>query len=1128
MHPYFSTSHSPEKVLQGPKEDQIEFICRTQELLFAERLYLHPARVAYWHQLKESKPSDDCINLITLHLWLSVLLADPTQDILYIDPYLAHELAAAYHDDLLDIEADNLLHLYERHQLWPQMGSLVHVIVLLKPGNLIDNGGVNWVLLDMTVDSGQLTHMEVLLPPLETYNHEMFETVTSCIIGGLNAVLPRRSMIRHSSKVLHTFRQLLLPRPRDEEAITLAMIAHLCGKLLRQSVREIDTGVMRQSLCYFYNQALRSNIIDSSFPWPGLTNQQGVLLTDQAPGTVLHRRFSLAANRDPSPATEIFPRPRTWTATVAVPGPSAPFFVELGQPQTSHPPGILVGTSGRSTAELEKAALLGDYPSFRRRMPDAKLQIPEALSLDEFVALNHSLGGPTDSRAQRMLLTMVHGDEPLTLDWLKDAYDIQLEWLLAGWDLDSLSATFFEVPEFLRAGSYYPYPSRALSLTNRNELVVRINGKDIDMHSCPNICIMSFGANNQFRLLVFFPEKRDQNPRNRNWRNIPTEIEMQDWYHIFLTALHMVAASAPHDWEHAFEKTIEALPDSYAMAQNQATKAGGPRSFVGHRIEPTILNATFPVIRRIVDTTPQYAQYRSYFFHLCGINLKLATMNVHGREDANPMNYSFRVNDFVDWYKLNPNDIVADVGLAINIHRRSVPEELKRSTLLWRHDPVRELLRPAFRTPQRDSYCHSHVIAGLRANARSSARDGGVIKIQVYNKDMVLTYRHKDSSIGANFTTNESILLGNRDKFDSQMKAFQAIMQEAGTYGLRLEERLTAWGANQLMQRNPRHVLERLVVAEALVAYPTATIAGFKLMLSKTWSGIIYRQQQLSLRARRSPEVLLLTSAVAYFLKGLVKRPDEMSPSRDMVDRLALVQGANTYGLPCLHADLLDESNLRVAYNIQAETFKILNHCNVIYPGGNRIKSSCSRGPGLLPPPHVPTPPATPIQVTKSTTLWSNSSQAFLNRLLKIELPRMLWSMFRDSDKAPGGAVAELRIRPLRQKDWAKVVEPLNTLHLVKGKFVQSLETLFPPNWTINAPQGDFKRYDQDFLQLIRNHVDSVSMGSRSLYSAELRRKIWAFVMDQYDYLPSMHAHKIWTTQPSNTAGRVYRICSRV
>jgi hypothetical protein len=95
---------------------------------------------------------------------------------------------------------------------------------------------------------------------------------------------------------------------------------------------------------------------------------------------------------------------------------------------------------------------------------------------------------------------------------------------------------------------------------------------------------------------------------------------------------------------------------------------------------------------------------------------------------------------------------------------------------------------------------------------------------------MVLTYRHKDSSIGANFTTNESILLGNRDKFDSQMKAFQAIMQEAGTYGLRLEERLTAWGANQLMQRNPRHVLERLVVAEALVRAPTLYQSGSYLL----------------------------------------------------------------------------------------------------------------------------------------------------------------------------------------------------------------------------------------------------------------------------------------------------------
>jgi hypothetical protein len=333
----------------------------------------------------------------------------------------------------------------------------------------------------------------------------------------------------------------------------------------------------------------------------------------------------------------------------------------------------------------------------------------------------------------------------------------------------------------------------------------------------PNFCIMSFGANNQFRLLVLLPNCRNK-VNDRMWRNIPTEQEMKDWFHVFLTALRIVGNLVPYPWRHAVEKTIEALPMGYTMAKTQATNGGESRSFVGYRIEPQILNHVFKVVRRIVDTTPELARYRGYFFHLCGINLKLATQNIQGREDENPLNYAFQVNRFIDWYAQNPNDIVVDVGLAINMHHGSAPEELKRSTLLIRHDPLRELLRSAYKKPHQDRYCHSYVISGLRAVPLAAGRSkAGVLKMQAYHKDMLLTYRHWDKSIGANFTVDEALGLGHRGKFQSQMTAFQEIMEEAGTYGLRFEWRLSAWAANRLMKMDPRDILDRLVDAEAIV-----------------------------------------------------------------------------------------------------------------------------------------------------------------------------------------------------------------------------------------------------------------------------------------------------------------------
>ncbi|KAG8697945.1 hypothetical protein FRC11_014727 [Ceratobasidium sp. 423] len=627
-----------------------------------------------------------------------------------------------------------------------------------------------------------------------------------------------------------------------------------------------------------------------------------------------------------------------------------------------------------------------------------------------------------------------------------------------------------------------------------------------------------------FRLLVFFPGKQDK--RGRIWRNIPEENEMEDWFHLFLTALQFVSQQVPEDWQHAVEKTIEALPMSYNASKNLTSPSGQARSFITRRIEPEIMNRAFKVMRFLVDTTPKYALFRGYFFHLCGINLKLATQHIPGREDETPLNYAFQIYRFIDWCALNPGDIVADIGLAINMHRDSAPEELKRSTLLFRYSPLHQLLKPGYRRPQQDSYCHSHVIAGLRAIPLASVRDGGIIKIQAYPKDMVVLYKDKERSIGANFTVDEALGLGHRDKFDSQMKAFQQNQEEAGSYGLRVEERLTAWAANRLMQTNPRDVLERLVRSEVIVCHPTESVAAFKLVLSKTWSSIIRRQRELSVPSRRSPEVMLLTSALAYFLKGLVKRPDEMSASREMVDRLFLFRAAKHQGLPFIRSGLLDNDGLRVAYHVDAHTFKILFHTNVIIPGGQRIKSSrsihqASRAP--LPP----SPPTTPRPLANNNPLWSNNSAQFLETLLNVHLPRAIWSYFPENRKASGNLANELRTKPLKRSHWSKVVEPLNTLLPISGKFMQSFDRLFPLDWKVESATGDFKKYDRDFLCRIRDHVDSIPAATRPTYSVELRRRIRVAVLASYDYLPVMHAHKMWAYTLGINGQRTFRISSR-
>ena len=82
---------------------------------------------------------------------------------------------------------------------------------------------------------------------------------------------------------------------------------------------------------------------------------------------------------------------------------------------------------------------------------------------------------------------------------------------------------------------------------------------------------------------------------------------------------------------------------------------------------------------------------------------------------------------------------------------------------------------------------------------------------------MVLTYRHQAQSVGWNWTVKQSLLIGNKDKFENQMTGFLNIMRDADSYGVRYEIRVSAWGANRVMKSEPRDILDRLLAAGAIV-----------------------------------------------------------------------------------------------------------------------------------------------------------------------------------------------------------------------------------------------------------------------------------------------------------------------
>ncbi|GAB1528264.1 hypothetical protein RhiTH_011456 [Rhizoctonia solani] len=1123
--PSIASEFSVHVVEPGPNRSvvmQRDLIAKTHDCMLAHRKYRHTARLVYWKQLRESTPDMDCISFVTTNLWLSSLMAAPDRCIFYLDPNLVTTILELYRNNPSELDG-NIPELFGRQDLWDQMGPLARILAILKLDDLCEPspGKLSWTLLELEVEKGRVTTVDVVLAPCTNFNKPQFTQLLSHLIEALNKILPARPLVTRTSKVKQRTHSLILPPPFNEESILLVMIAYLCGKMLNQEVATVDVQTMRQGLCFYFDLALRNPEVDYSFPWPGLTDEVGMLLTEYNQTDVARKRFHLAHNQEPSPI-EMFSRRRSYAATVATPGPSEPFFLELAQSHSSHAEGILMHTSGRSIDALDKAILLGQYPSFNPLF-STTLDGPNTISPEELTELVYSLGGPEDPSTHNLLMTGEHEDQSLVLGWEKNAIYPQPEWLLTGYDLDSLTLTCSKVPEILEAGSYHPYPNRDLSLIYNNELTVKIQGKPVKMHTCPNFCIMTFGANNQFRLLVFFPNCAER--VGSHWRNLPRISEMEDWYHTFLTALRFLRSQVPYHLQHVVEKTIEALPSTYNMASNQVNQGGGTRSFLGHRLEPVILNLVFPMVRQIIDNTLQLAKYRNYFFHICGINLKLATMNIHGRDDDDPLKYALQSYGFIDWFAQNPHDIVADIGWTTNVHRPSMPEELKRSTMLFRYAAMRELLRPAYKTPHFDRYCASFSVGGGRALPYAAIKqDSGVSKVQFYPKDMVLTYRHRNKSVGANFTVSEALGVGNQTKFSSAMKAFQDVMLEADTYGLRFEVRLSAWGANQFMKRDPRDILDRMLAAEAIICYPTESLARFKVMLSKGWSSIIQRQRQLSTVSRRSPEVVLLTSVLAYWLRSLVKRPDEQSATKQMVDDLQLTETAKNQGFPFLRSEALDPNGLQVSYVVNPNTFRIIELSKLIVPikprKGTTSVPRITSGPALL-----QSPPPSPRNGEGPNSIWPIESDWFVKNLINNALPHVLWSLFPQDRLIDHGRASKLRKCAFKKQHWTQIVDVMTTTKSVPLKFSDSLDRLFPQNWESTATGGQWGTYNKDFLQRIRDHVQTKPVEIRSAYSTELRRRIRILIMQDWDYLPHMQSHKVWTFEVGPGGHRMYRIC---
>lgn len=305
--------------------------------------------------------------------------------------------------------------------------------------------------------------------------------------------------------------------------------------------------------------------------------------------------------------------------------------------------------------------------------------------------------------------------------------------------------------------------------------------------------------------------------------------------------------------------------------------------------------------------------------------------------------------------------------------------------------------------------------------------------------------------------------------------------------------------------------------------------------MQQTYCNVLMRQQKLPKQLKDVPEVTLLTCAVSYLIKGLVKQPDKMSASLEMASGLYFLEHGGGHGFPSFRSAAIEDSLDRVTCDVDPEAYDIITFMGFKKPGGNTIKSS-RQIQGIPPPDRLISPPRTPSpsllpppSLVPNQHQWSQQDDNFIYQLLNVHLLHALWRRFpADFLRTVSARTRAAKSRPLSLSDWDTLVEHTGQYRVVEGKYPDVLSRLFPENWKpkTKVVRADMQALDDDVWQRVRSHLDTLPPAHRAKYDATLRSRLKEGLRDKWGYLPLVMTHKIWTCTAANTI-TTFVLCTR-
>lgn len=288
-------------------------------------------------------------------------------------------------------------------------------------------------------------------------------------------------------------------------------------------------------------------------------------------------------------------------------------------------------------------------------------------------------------------------------------------------------------------------------------------------------------------------------------------------------------------------------------------------------------------------------------------------------------------------------------------------------------------------------------------------------------------------------------------------------------------------------------------------------------MMAQSYEWIFEQMQRLSQVDRQSYPVQLLASALAYLMHGLVKRPDDMSSSRAMVENLQMVNRAIRFGIASIPLERFAPDMLRIAGEVTLVRYPILKYVARKNPAGARIKSST-----LVPQPREEVEGRIEADSEREDP-WGPEDQAFVERLVNVTFASWLWSTMPEQDRVQRAA-ANLYSGPLLLRNWSRIVSGITYGARVRGNgFDQAVDRFFPLGWVHPNPERQWRSLNVSVLAQIQDRIDNVPVRLQAEHSGRLRNAV-SGVLSTWEYLPNPQKRTVWSYDGSGKTKR-YKIC---